>query len=886
VLQRTFVLSGCLCLVSFVGRAQQLDPTVAGVTTITTTASSNGTTLPFQRHVARVGPAGAGNGEYVAALQRQGTGGEGLDLFVSKDEGQSWAEIAPVQNDPSERDTADLLPDPDGNGFSLLYSLEPQSSDFQVDPASAVVYLHYSVGADLSINNDLGPVVVYSPGSNQGYFRCSIARDTADVLHATASLLDASSGTNDFSWWESVSSDGGDSWSSPIKLSDFGDSFGGGRVLAYGDNVMAIFDEYAVSGEGRYRTKPAGANESWGPVGIIEPVGIYHAGAFSATATPDGIVHLGYSDKPFEALWYREFDGSSWSSATSIDPTQVWSNQPALSQVGNTITYSWNHMVTSTDMIMMQVTKPPGGDFEDTLTIDTVPLFKGYSNALDVLTPGESLPVLWSQDPSGSETASNIQCAQTNGVYDVVGIPDAGPGGDAGRGVDAGPVSVDAGPVSVDAGPVSDDAGPVSVDAGPIGEDAGGPAGNADAGTPEEVTFSDSFSECSAQIDLSSSWATTGTWYCKSEHARGDSALGTALAQTAALTDTDVSSYVQLNSSAGSGIIARWDDGNYYAARITKGSGVDLVRVEGGTTTELASIPQTIDDSISYRLELQVTGDDPVMLSVLFNRTTVIIVSDTPGLASGNAGLLSGSNAITQFLDFTLSGSTGSAGASGPTGATGSTGATGPMGATGPTGSTGPTGATGSTGVTGPTGPTVTSFSDTFATCTATSGLDSSWTTAGEWYCKAERARGGSVAGLALADVLMPADQTASCLVQLTGSSAGDASGSGVVVRAYNGHFYAARAIETGTLEIDRIDDGVITVLGSAPASWALNASSRIALSASGSNPVVLSAAVNQVPLTSATDSSSGQLTTAGSPGLYSGSAVLSQFSNFVATSP
>jgi hypothetical protein len=432
-----------------------------------------------------------------------------------------------------------------------------------------------------------------------------------------------------------------------------------------------------------------------------------------------------------------------------------------------------------------------------------------------------------------------------------------------------------------DAGEAPDAGGPL--DAGQPPDAGGGPVGGTDGGTRQEVTFSDSFSECPSQIDLSASWVTTGTWFCKSEHARGKSALGTALAQTPALTDTDVSAFVQLDSSVASGVIARWDRGDYYAARITEGAGVDLVRIEGGTTTELASVPETIADATSYRLELQVTGYDPVMLTVLFGGNSVITVSDTPGLVSGSAGLLSGSNAITQYLDFALSGSTGSSGPSGPTGVTGPTGATGSTGSTGPTGATG---STGPTGVTGPTGPTVTSFADTFETCTATSGLDSNWTTTGDWYCKAERARGASVAGLALADVLMPADQTASCLVQLTGSSAGDASGSGVVVRAYNGNFYAARAIEAGTLEIDRIDNGVITVLGSAPHSWTLNSSSRITLSVSGSNPVALSVSVNQVPLTSATDNSGGQLTTAGSPGLYSGSAVTSQFSNFEATSP
>jgi hypothetical protein len=223
----------------------------ATVTTITQSGAENGTTLPFQRHILRLGGA---TPVYVMAPQKQKVDGEGLVLYTSLDGGATWQHNLPVQNDPSERDTADLLPDDNGMGFSLVYGLEPVSSAFAIDARSDVVFLHYKLGAGATLTLDQGPVVVFHPSSTQGYFRPSLIRDSAGTLHVTASLLDGSSSGNSFTWWERVSIDNGVEWTAPEQLAAFGNSFGGGRLVAYGSKVMALYDAYRADDQGRYRT--------------------------------------------------------------------------------------------------------------------------------------------------------------------------------------------------------------------------------------------------------------------------------------------------------------------------------------------------------------------------------------------------------------------------------------------------------------------------------------------------------------------------------------------------------------------------------------------------------------------------------------------------------
>jgi hypothetical protein len=364
--------------------------------------AANGTTLPFQRHVVRLGPPTAGHGTFVAAVQKQNSDGEGLVLYVSNDNGASWQRDQPVQRNASIRDTADMLVDRDGFGFSLVYGVEPQSSQFSPNGAP-VVYLHYKLLPDRRVGADLGPSVVFQAGSGEGYFRPSITRDSSGVLHASATLL--SRGT--FHFIEKTSSDGLH-WSSSIEIASFGATFGGGRLIAYANNVMAIFDSYAPSAPGRYRVKATGAVD-WSATHSFAPDGLYHAGAFSAVATPDGHVHLAYSEKSFSQLRYREFNGSSWSGSTTIEHVGYWSNQPALSRSGNAIVCSWNHR-DGTDATRIEVANRSGTSFVSAQTVSSGG-FKGYTTALEEIAPGDPLIVLWSEQAKINVTPAYVKSA-------------------------------------------------------------------------------------------------------------------------------------------------------------------------------------------------------------------------------------------------------------------------------------------------------------------------------------------------------------------------------------------------------------------------------------------------------------------------------------------
>jgi len=81
---------------------------------------------------------------------------------------------------------------------------------------------------------------------------------------------------------------------------------------------------------------------------------------------------------------------------------------------------------------------------------------------------------------------------------------------------------------------------------------------------------------------------------------------------------------------------------------------VDLVRVDAGVETVLGSVPAAVDPAVFDRLTLRVSGTSAVRLVVSRNGTQVPSATDSSlaRLASGRAGLLSGSSARTQYDAF------------------------------------------------------------------------------------------------------------------------------------------------------------------------------------------------------------------------------------------
>lgn len=391
-------MRACLLAVLLLG-----SPAFAQTVSVTQTQTSNGTTLPFQRHVVRVGPARVGEGTLVFAVQKQGSNGDGLVLYTSRDEGRTWARSLVVQGDAAVRDTADLVADENGNGFSLLYGVEPRSSQWTADARFDVVYLHYAVDSAGTVTRDVGPIQVFVPTSSQGWFRPSLERDDQGVLHATATRL--SGGT--FAWFHRLSIDGGREWTPQEELANFGSSFGGGRIVSAGAQLVAIFDSFAA-GQSRFRTRPAGPCAEWDDTIVFGTDGLYHAGAFSAVATPDGHIHLGYSNRSNQRLWYREFDGLSWSAAFLIENTGWWTNQPALAVRGDEVLYGWNRNVSGTGETMtILLRRKVNGSWGAIETIDSEVRFKGYTTSAPTVLAGERWPLAWCQkaaDPSAAAT--------------------------------------------------------------------------------------------------------------------------------------------------------------------------------------------------------------------------------------------------------------------------------------------------------------------------------------------------------------------------------------------------------------------------------------------------------------------------------------------------
>lgn len=103
-----------------------------------------------------------------------------------------------------------------------------------------------------------------------------------------------------------------------------------------------------------------------------------------------------------------------------------------------------------------------------------------------------------------------------------------------------------------------------------------------------------------------------------------------------------------------------------------------------------------------------------------------------------------------------------------------------------------------------------------------------------------------------------------------------NATGSGVVARADEPgrHYYAARLLQTGVVEVVRVHDGLTTVLGSTTATIAPLVSHSLRLRASGGTPVTLAVAFDGAPVLS------------GGPGLLSGSSQRSQYDNFKVVVP
>src|SRR5689334_19608198 len=88
---------------------------------VTPINDGNALTLPAQRHWMRMTP-GGGAPISLLAIQKDGADGHGLIWERSDDDGRSWSYYAAIQDDHTERDTADAIAV--GNDIAIVYSYE------------------------------------------------------------------------------------------------------------------------------------------------------------------------------------------------------------------------------------------------------------------------------------------------------------------------------------------------------------------------------------------------------------------------------------------------------------------------------------------------------------------------------------------------------------------------------------------------------------------------------------------------------------------------------------------------------------------------------------------------------------------------------------------
>lgn len=189
------------------------------------------------------------------------------------------------------------------------------------------------------------------------------------------------------------------------------------------------------------------------------------------------------------------------------------------------------------------------------------------------------------------------------------------------------------------------EAGPTQPPAPPL------PPAPPDFGT---TLFADSF-DAFDSADLGPHWSVAGRFYRRAARARGESALGLALAQVPAPDAQAAQARVYLTGTAdGSGVVVRASFSGWYAARLRSSGAIEIVRVDGASTTVLGTRPMPVVVNSGYTLRLTVTGSDHVRLDASVDGVVVLTAGDPDAArrTSGLAGLLSGSAARTQFDSF------------------------------------------------------------------------------------------------------------------------------------------------------------------------------------------------------------------------------------------
>lgn len=334
-------------------------------TFVANVSDGNALTLPAQRHLVQI------NGTSLLALQQGGADGHGLGFFRSDDGGQSWAWYAPIQDDASHTDRADLLAV--GSDIALVYSYEGPTiyGSSQHD-----VWFQWWRNS----GSDWGPGsavrVFQSPGDSGGYYRAEIAIDSNGFIWVQAFRIEGGGATAVVA----VSTDGGNSFSEQPPLGYVGDR-GGGRILSLGSSLVFLYGSHGCCDPGRMMMRNDGDPLSnWsGPVDAI-PDGLYHGAALSAVADGGGGMHLVYKNLS-ERMFYRYFDGASFSGPQVIEDVSDWATQASTTLSGGALVVCYNHPVSTNADYRFYRRVISGGAVGDPVPLDDSSGFKGYPTA-------------------------------------------------------------------------------------------------------------------------------------------------------------------------------------------------------------------------------------------------------------------------------------------------------------------------------------------------------------------------------------------------------------------------------------------------------------------------------------------------------------------------
>ncbi|MBS2032541.1 MAG: hypothetical protein JST54_32005 [Deltaproteobacteria bacterium] len=640
-------------------------------TPIVPIGGGNALTLPAQRHLVRMDePGGA---VWLLAVQKDWADGNGLVFYRSDDEGNSWDFMAPIQDDASERDEADLLQV--GQDVALVYSYE--GPDLTASTRHDVYFQWWRWQSGSRTFAPQAPVKIFdSTSGTSAYSRAELAVDSNGRIWVQAFSLLSDGNSNNLVI--AVSSNGGTSFTIEPNLATTSHR-GGGRILSLGNRLMVIWAMHDGFQGTHFRIRnDSDPLNTWGPTQEAFPEGIYHGAALSAVATPEGGVQLAYKDENDEMLYLRTFDGSSFGPRTRLDGSSDWALQPAITAIGDDLVIFYDHVYTVGYSYDFRYRTWHNGSLGSAHILDGSGDFKGYPAAVDRLAPGfPTVPCFYGETDNAGvggdavlDTIDNPFGAAPPPPPDAgppdAGPPDAGPPPpppDAGP-PDAGPPPpVDAGPPDagppppVDAGPP--DAGPPPpVDAGPPDAgraDAGPPdagpvdAGSPDAGGVETLIFSDDFTTNIQPDDgLGAKWSLpSGYWYVDSKMAISDlDGADQATENVVTCQNCRVQSALVGFGVPEVGIFARAPSAtstDRYEAVIASNGNVRIQRVRSGTTTLLGQAASHISDLTELAtLSLTVSGTSPVQLTATVNGTPVLSAADSSAqalTAAGYAGL-------------------------------------------------------------------------------------------------------------------------------------------------------------------------------------------------------------------------------------------------------